>query len=52
MDDDALYFQAYLTRQKTSALRKDFESLPEITGKGRFLGEFTLGLDQIKQILL
>jgi hypothetical protein len=38
MDDDALYFHAYWTRQKTSELRNDFEFLPEITGKGRFLG--------------
>lgn len=37
-DNDALYFHAYWTRQKTSELRKDFEFLPEITGKGRFLG--------------
>jgi hypothetical protein len=38
IDDDALYFHAYWTRQKTSELRKDFEFLPEIEGKGRFLG--------------
>ena len=38
MDDDALYFHAYWSRQKTSELRKDFEFLPEIEGKGRFLG--------------
>ena len=37
-ENDALYFHAYWTRQKTSELRKDFEFLPEITGKGRFLG--------------
>ncbi len=37
-EDDALYFHAYWTRQKTSELRKDFEFLPEIKGKGRFLG--------------
>jgi hypothetical protein len=38
MDDEALYFHAYWTRQKTSELRKDFEFLPQIEGKGRFLG--------------
>jgi hypothetical protein len=38
LGDDALYFHAYWTRQKTSELRKDFEFLPEIEGKGRFLG--------------
>jgi len=37
-EDDALYFHAYWTRQKSSELREDFEFLPEITGKGRFLG--------------
>jgi Protein of unknown function (DUF2961) len=37
-ENDALYFHAYWTRQKSSELRKDFEFLPEITGKGRFLG--------------
>jgi len=37
-NDDALYFHAYWTRQKTSELKKDFEFLPEIKGKGRFLG--------------
>jgi len=38
MEDDALYFHAYWTRQKTSKLRKDFEFLPQIEDKGRFLG--------------
>jgi hypothetical protein len=38
MEDGALYFHAFWTRQKTSELRKDFEFLPEISGKGRFLG--------------
>jgi hypothetical protein len=37
-DNDALYFHAYWTRQKTSELRKDFEFLPRVTGKGRFIG--------------
>jgi hypothetical protein len=38
LEDGALYFHSFWTRQKTSDLRKDFEFLPEITGKGRFLG--------------
>ena len=38
LENDALYFHAFWTRQKTSELRKDFEFLPEIAGKGRFLG--------------
>jgi hypothetical protein len=37
-DEDALYFHAFWTRQKTSELGVDFEFLPEIEGKGRFLG--------------
>jgi hypothetical protein len=35
---DMLYFHAYWNRQKTSALGEDFELLPAIRGKGRFLG--------------
>jgi hypothetical protein len=35
---DALYFHAYWTRQKTCALGKDFEFVPEIRGQGKFLG--------------
>jgi hypothetical protein len=38
LDDDALYFHAYWTRQKSPELGKDFEFLPVIKGKGRFLG--------------
>ena len=37
-DNDALYFHAYWSRQKSSELRKDFEFLPKINGRGRFLG--------------
>jgi len=35
---DALYFHAYWSRQMTAKLGTDFEPLPKITGKGRFLG--------------
>jgi hypothetical protein len=38
LEEGAMYFHAYWSRQKTSALRKDFEFLPEISGRGRFLG--------------
>ena len=38
LEEDALYFHAFWTRQKTSELGVDFEFLPEIEGKGRFLG--------------
>jgi len=37
-EEAALYFYAYWTRQKTSEIRQDFEFLPKIEGKGRFLG--------------
>lgn len=35
---DALYFHAYFSRQKSSSLGKDFQVLPTVYGKGRFLG--------------
>lgn len=38
LEEEALYFHAYWTRQLTSELGMDFEFLPEIEGKGRFLG--------------
>lgn len=38
LEEDALYFHAFWTRQKTSELGEDFEFLPEIKGSGRFLG--------------
>jgi hypothetical protein len=37
-DTDALYFHAFWTRQKTSQLGSDFVFLPQVEGKGRFLG--------------
>ncbi len=36
--DDILYFHACWNRSVTSTPGKDFELLPEIKGKGRFLG--------------
>lgn len=35
---DGLYFHAHWRRERTSAPESDFELLPKITGKGRFLG--------------
>lgn len=35
---DAMYFHAYWSRNSKTALKKDFEILPEVRGKGRFLG--------------
>lgn len=37
-EPDALYFHAFWTRQKSAELGKDFEFLPRIEGKGRYLG--------------
>jgi len=35
---DAQYFHAYWTRQRSNLLKQDFEVLPKVKGKGRFLG--------------
>ena len=35
---DAMYFHAYWSRQPNNPLKKDFEVLPGVKGKGRFLG--------------
>jgi len=37
-NEDNLYFHAYWHRDSATQPGKDFEVLPEITGKGRFLG--------------
>lgn len=37
-DPDALYFHATWRRERWTALGKDFEILPRVSGKGRFLG--------------
>ncbi len=37
-DPNALYFHAYWHRDTATELSKDFEILPKITGKGRYLG--------------
>jgi len=37
-DDDYLYFHAYWHRDTATPLAKDFELLPRVKGKGRFLG--------------
>jgi len=38
LPDDAQYFHAYWTRQRSNPLKEDFEVLPTLKGKGRFLG--------------
>jgi hypothetical protein len=36
--DNSLYFHAYWHRDTSTVLAKDFELLPQVSGKGRFLG--------------
>ncbi|MDP9230031.1 MAG: DUF2961 domain-containing protein [Bacteroidota bacterium] len=38
LPDDALYFHAFWSKQTATELGKDFEILPKVNGKGRFLG--------------
>jgi hypothetical protein len=37
-NDDYLYFHSYWSRDTVTTLTKDFELLPQVKGKGRFLG--------------
>jgi hypothetical protein len=37
-DDDFLYFHAYWHRDTATTVSQDYEILPEVKGKGRFLG--------------
>ncbi len=37
-DRDALYFHCYWNRENPTLLERDFQILPKVTGKGRFLG--------------
>ena len=37
-DDDYMYFHAYWYRDTATKLAQDFEVLPQLNGKGRFLG--------------
>jgi len=36
--DDALYFHAHWRRENPTRMKRDYELLPRITGRGRFLG--------------
>ncbi|MCC6725810.1 MAG: DUF2961 domain-containing protein [Saprospiraceae bacterium] len=38
LPDDALYFHCHWRRELKTTLGKDFELLPNVTGRGRFLG--------------
>ena len=37
-DKDTLYFHAYFNRQNPTSVQRDYEILPRIEGKGRYLG--------------
>jgi hypothetical protein len=43
-DNDNLYFHSYWSRDTATTLTKDFELLPQVTGKGRYLGA-TVGVN-------
>jgi hypothetical protein len=40
-DEDFLYFHAYWHRDTATTISKDYQILPEVKGKGRFLGSNT-----------
>lgn len=45
--DDVLYFHTYFNRENPTRLQQDYEVLPKIEGKGRFLGaNFGVIVDQ------
>jgi hypothetical protein len=46
---DDLYFHAHFQHQDPTMLQKDFEILPEITGKGRYLGS-SLGVQANREL--
>ena len=37
-DDNILYFHASWRRENPTSLGNDFQILPEVTGKGKFIG--------------
>ncbi len=38
LGNDAMYFHAHWRRERPTTIKRDYELLPEVTGKGRFLG--------------
>ena len=48
---DALYFHAYYRRENPTRLQQDFEILPRISGKGRYLGA-TFGVQANKDLYI
>src|SRR5882757_1004660 len=50
-DSDMLYFHAYFRRENPTTLQHDFEILPYISGRGRYLGT-TLGVEANKNLYM
>jgi Protein of unknown function (DUF2961) len=48
-DKDDLYFHAHFQHQDPTVLQKDFEILPEVAGKGRYLGS-SLGVEANREL--
>ena len=46
---DDLYFHAHFRREDPTALQKDFEILPQVIGKGRYLGS-SLGVQANREL--
>ncbi|HSS95691.1 MAG TPA: glycoside hydrolase family 172 protein [Terriglobales bacterium] len=49
--DDTLYFHAYFRRENPTTLQHDFEILPHVSGRGRYLGA-TLGVEANKKLYM
>lgn len=50
-DENDLYFHAHFRRENPTRLQRDFEILPEVLGKGRFLGS-SLGVQANRQLYM
>ena len=50
-DANTLYFHAYFRRENPTTLQRDFEILPHISGRGRYLGA-TLGVEANKNLYM
>jgi hypothetical protein len=50
-DADTLYFHAYFHRENPTKLQRDFEILPHVSGRGRYLGT-TLGVEADKNLYM
>ncbi len=48
---DTLYFHAYFRRENPTRLQHDFEILPHVSGRGRYLGT-TLGVEATKDLYM